>query len=73
MPAIPNIHAVFVLLLTVFALYLFTRDRLPLEASGLTVLITLILFFHLFPYEGADGAHLDHGARPRDSAAAGLN
>jgi di/tricarboxylate transporter len=60
-PALPNIHAIFVLLLTVFALYLFTRDRLPLEASGLTVLITLILFFHLFPYEGAGGARLDAG------------
>ena len=59
MPAIPNTHAIFVLLLTVFALYLFTRDRLPLEASGLTILITLILVFQLYPYQGADGVRLD--------------
>ena len=59
MPPLPNPHAIFVLLLTVLALYLFTRDRLPLEASGLTVLIVLILVFHLFPYDGAGGERLD--------------
>jgi di/tricarboxylate transporter len=41
------------LLVTVFALYLFTRDKLPLEASGLAILIVLILTFQLFPYAAA--------------------
>lgn len=55
MPALPDPHAIFVLLLTVVALYLFTRDNLPLEASGLTILIVLLVSFQLFPYEGPRG------------------
>lgn len=47
------------MLVTAFALYLFTRDRLPLEASGLTILIILVVTFQLFPYETADGDRLD--------------
>ena len=51
MPPVPESHTIFVLGLTAFALYLFTRDRLPLEASALAILVILILSFHLFPYE----------------------
>ena len=50
MPSLPDPHAIFVLLLTPLALYLFTRDRLPLEASALAILVILILSFQLFPY-----------------------
>jgi di/tricarboxylate transporter len=57
MASLPGAHGVFVLLLTVVALYLFTRDKLPLEASALTILIVLLIVFELFPYE-ADGARL---------------
>ncbi|NNC65317.1 MAG: SLC13 family permease, partial [Gammaproteobacteria bacterium] len=57
MASLPGAHGVFVLLLTIVALYLFTRDRLPLEASGLTILIVLLIVFELFPYE-ADGVRL---------------
>ncbi len=39
------------LLLTAIALYLFTRDRLPLETSSLIVLIVLVAGFQIFPYE----------------------
>lgn len=53
MPGLPNPHAIFTMVLTVFALYLFTRDRLPLEASALAVLVILIVVFQLFPYEQA--------------------
>jgi di/tricarboxylate transporter len=53
-PNLPDNHGIFVLLLTGFALYLFTRDRLPLEASGLAILVILITSFQLYPYE-ADG------------------
>ena len=39
------------LVLTVVALFLFTRDRIPLESSSLGILIVLVAGFHLFPYE----------------------
>ncbi|MFB3079453.1 MAG: SLC13 family permease, partial [Lysobacterales bacterium] len=47
----PDAHGVAVLLLTAVALFLFTRDRLPLETSSLIVLIILVAGFQLFPYE----------------------
>ena len=43
-------HGVAVLILTVAALFLFTRDRIPLESSSLTILIILVAGFELFPY-----------------------
>ena len=49
-PVTPDIHGVAVLLLTAVALFLFTRDRLPLETSSLAILIVLVLGFQLFPY-----------------------
>lgn len=57
MASLPGAHGIFVLLLTVVALYLFTRDRLPLEASALAILIVLLIVFEVFPYE-ADGLRL---------------
>ena len=42
-------HGLFSLVLTGVALYLFTRDRIPLETSGLAVLIVLVTAFQLFP------------------------
>ena len=50
MTDLPSSHGIFVLLLTGFAFYLFTRDRLRLEASGLIILVILVLTFELFPY-----------------------
>jgi di/tricarboxylate transporter len=44
-------HGIAVLVLTVVALFLFTRDRIPLESSALTILIILVAGFALFPYE----------------------
>jgi di/tricarboxylate transporter len=52
---LPYLHASFTLALTVFALYLFTRDRLPLEASALAILVVLVLVFQLFPFETEGG------------------
>lgn len=46
-----NAHGVGVLVLTVVALFLFTRDRIPLESSALAILILLVAGFTLFPYE----------------------
>ncbi|HSM29577.1 MAG TPA: SLC13 family permease [Woeseiaceae bacterium] len=54
----PDAHGIAVVILIVTALYLFTRDRLPLESSSLAVIIVLIAGFHLFPYE-VDGEPLD--------------
>ena len=50
-------HGAAVLVLTVVALFLFTRDRIPLESSSLTILILLVAGFALFPYE-RDGEKL---------------
>ena len=44
-------HGIAVLLLTVVALFLFTRDRIPLESSSLAILIVLVSGFTIFPYE----------------------
>jgi len=46
----PNNHALFVMLLTVVALVLFSRKNLPLETTSLYVLAALLVTFTLFPY-----------------------
>jgi di/tricarboxylate transporter len=58
---LPNLHALAVMLLTVLALYLFTRDRLPLELTSLGLLVCLTLGFSIFPFEGFDPRVLYHG------------
>jgi di/tricarboxylate transporter len=57
-PITPDAHGIAVLILTVVALYLFTRDNIALESSSLTILILLTAGFHLFPYITDDGAPL---------------
>ena len=47
----PDAHGIAVLLLTVVALFLFTRDKIPLESSSLIILIVLVGGFELIPYE----------------------
>jgi di/tricarboxylate transporter len=49
-PITPDVHGIAVLVLTVVALYLFTRDNIPLESSSLAILIVLTAGFQLFPY-----------------------
>ena len=46
----PDAHGIAVLILTILALFLFTRDRIPLESSSLAILIILVVGFELFPY-----------------------
>ena len=53
-PLPPNNHALAVLFLIVFALILFTREKIPLESSSFLVLIGLAVGFELFPFQ-ADG------------------
>ena len=49
-PITPDAHGIAVLLLTALALFLFTRDNIPLESSSLTILIILTAGFSVFPY-----------------------
>ncbi len=52
---LPDPHAIAVLLLTMLALFLFTREKIPLESTSLFVLVVLAVGFRLFPYQAADG------------------
>ncbi len=49
-PITPDAHGIAVLILTIVALFLFTRDNIPLESSSLAILILLIAGFQLVPY-----------------------
>jgi di/tricarboxylate transporter len=49
----PDAHGLAVLVLTALALFLFTRDNIPLESSSLAILIILVVGFQLVPYEKA--------------------
>ena len=57
LPLLPDAHAIAVLLLIVIALFLFTRENVPLETSSLLILIALVVGFEIFPYY-RDGALL---------------
>ncbi len=48
--ALPNAHAIAVMILIVVALVMFTRDSIPLETTSLFVLVTLAVGFSLFPF-----------------------
>ena len=50
MPPLPDQHALAVPGLTVVALFLFTRERIPLETSSLLVLALLAAGLEWFPY-----------------------
>lgn len=58
-PSLPNAHALAVMLLTLVALYLFTRERLPLESTSLAVLVALTVGFEVFPF--SSGGRVLHG------------
>jgi len=57
-PVVPNGHALFSMLLTAVALFLFTRKSIPLEISSLALLVFLALSFAIFPYE-FQGEHFE--------------
>jgi len=52
--ALPNMHALAVMIMILVALVLFTRDNIPLETTSLVVLVALAIGFQVFPFE-ADG------------------
>ena len=49
-PQLPNLHALFSLVMMAVALFLFTRKQIRLEISSLAILIILALTFALFPF-----------------------
>ncbi len=53
--ALPNMHALAVMVMIAVALFLFARDNIPLETTSLVVLVILAIGFQIFPYEAADG------------------
>ncbi len=55
-PVIPNTHAMVMLMMTGVALFLFTREKIPLETSSLLILVMLVIGFQVFPFENAQGA-----------------
>lgn len=52
--ALPNAHALAVMLLIAVALVMFSRESIPLETTSLIVLVALSVGFTIFPYE-SDG------------------
>lgn len=50
-----NFHMWFVLIVTAVAVYLFAREKLPLEATSVVILTSLLLFGQLFPLPDANG------------------
>ena len=48
--ALPNSHALAVMVLIIVALVLFTRENIPLQTTSLLVLVALTVGFTLFPY-----------------------
>ena len=50
-----NVHMWFVLALTGVAVYLFAREKLPLEATSVVILTSLLLFGQLFPLPDENG------------------
>ncbi len=60
-PELPNVHATIMLLTTVVALYLFSKERWPLEITSLGILVFLATLFTLFPYADFDPTTLFYG------------
>jgi hypothetical protein len=65
---LPGPHGLAVLALIGIALFLFTREWIPLETSSLAVLVLLAAGFELFPY-AADGVQLHAGYGVRGTGA----
>lgn len=57
-PVVPNGHALFSMLSTALALFLFTRKTIPLEISSLALLVVLALAFAIFPF-AVNGEHFE--------------
>jgi len=49
--ALPNMHALAVMIMILVALVLFTRESIPMETTSLVVLVALAIGFQIFPFE----------------------
>ncbi len=49
--SVPNMHSIVMLAFTCLSLFLYTRQKYSMEAISLFIVIALMLFFFLFPYE----------------------
>ncbi len=54
MPPFPEPHALAVILLTGITLFLFARERIPLETTSFLVLVSLVVGFYIFSYPGIE-------------------
>jgi len=48
--SLPDMHGIFVLILMVCALILFTREKIALETSSLAIFTILLVVFEVYPY-----------------------
>jgi di/tricarboxylate transporter len=54
--SLPDTHALAILGLVLFGLFVFTRPNIPVESSSLLVLLLLLVGFHFFPYPDGEEA-----------------
>lgn len=59
LPPMPEPHGMAVLALVVLALVLFSREKIAIETSSLIILVLLTIGFTVFPYQTAEGEHLE--------------
>ena len=53
-----SLHAIAVMVFTIIGLYLFSRDWIPIETTGLFILVVMISMFYFFPYD-VNGVSID--------------
>ena len=46
-----SLHAIVVMVFTMIGLYLFSRDWIPIETTGLGILVAMISLFYFFPHD----------------------
>ncbi len=51
MPELPSPHALAAIVLALFAIFLYTRERLPLESSSFFILCVILLWFESYPID----------------------
>ena len=54
-------HGAALLALTAVAFFLFASEKLPVESTGLLVLVCIVVLFQLFPYDGVSAVSFFYG------------
>ncbi len=60
-PELPNLHALAMMLATAAALFFFSKEKLMLEITSLSLLVVLVVGFALFPFADFDPTDLFFG------------